>query len=76
MLRPVLSRIVKIDQTRPGVDWVKPKGWFKYSLQIDKGLVWDWSNLVSAQGPLVLGLGLKGLGPGLDNIGPSGVTGK
>ena len=26
-----------------------------------------WSNLVSAQGPLVLGLGLKGLGPGLDN---------
>ena len=25
-----------------------------------------WSNLVSAQGPLVLGLGLKGLGPGLD----------
>ena len=26
------------------------------------------SNLVSAQGPLVLGLGLKGLGPGLDNI--------
>ena len=27
-----------------------------------------WSNLVSAQGPLVLGLGLKGLGPGLDNI--------
>ena len=35
------------------------------------GLV-AWSNLVSAQGPLVLvlglkGLGLKGLGPGLDN---------
>ena len=27
-----------------------------------------WSNLVSAQGPLVLGLGLKGLGPGLDNM--------
>ena len=27
-----------------------------------------WSNLVSAQGPLVLGLGLRGLGPGLDNI--------
>ena len=27
-----------------------------------------WSNLVSAQGPLVLGLGLKGLGPGLDNL--------
>ena len=26
-----------------------------------------WSNLVSAQGPLVLDLGLKGLGPGLDN---------
>ena len=26
-----------------------------------------WSNLVSAQGPLVLGLGQKGLGPGLDN---------
>ena len=23
------------DQTRPGVDKVKPKGWFKYSLQID-----------------------------------------
>ena len=31
---------------------------------------WWWvaySILVSAQGPLVLGLGLKGLGPGLDN---------
>ena len=30
-----------------------------------------WSNLVSAQEPLVfwfLGLGLRGLGPGLDNI--------
>ena len=26
-----------------------------------------WSNLVSAQGPLLLGLGLKGLGPRLDN---------
>ena len=26
-----------------------------------------WSNLVSAQGFLILGLGLKGLGPGLDN---------
>ena len=26
-----------------------------------------WSNLVSVQGPLVLDLGLKGLGPGLDN---------
>ena len=23
--------------TRPGVDKVKPKGWFKYSLQIDLG---------------------------------------
>ena len=33
---------------------------------------WWWvaySILVSAQGPLVLGLGLKGLGPGLDNRG-------
>ena len=31
---------------------------------------WWWvaySILVSTQGPLVLGLGLKGLGPGLDN---------
>ena len=27
-----------------------------------------YSILVSAQGPLVLGLGLKGLGPGLDNF--------
>ena len=27
-----------------------------------------WSNLVSAQGPLVLDLRLKGLGPGLDNL--------
>ena len=26
-----------------------------------------YSILVSAQGPLVLGLGLRGLGPGLDN---------
>ena len=26
------------------------------------GLVVAWSNLVSAQGPLVFGLGLKGLG--------------
>ena len=37
-----------------------------------------WSNLVSAQGPLVLGLGLRVLGPGLDNfqaarpLGPDG----
>ena len=30
------------------------------------GVGGGWSNLVSAQGPLVLGLGLKGLGPGLD----------
>ena len=29
--------------TRPGVDKVKPKGWFKYSLQIDQGVVWDCS---------------------------------
>ena len=27
-----------------------------------------WSNLVSAQGPLVLGLGLRVLGPKLDNF--------
>ena len=26
---------LKIYLTRPGVDKVKPKGWFKYSLQID-----------------------------------------
>ena len=30
-------------------------------------MVADFSILVSAQGSLVLGLGLKGLGPGLDN---------
>ena len=30
-------------------------------------VVGAYSILVSAQGPLVLGLGLKGLGPGLDN---------
>ena len=24
-----------LSPTRPGVDKVKPKGWFKYSLQID-----------------------------------------
>ena len=29
--------------TRPGVYKVKPKGWFKYSLQIDWGVVWDCS---------------------------------
>ena len=27
-----------------------------------------YSILVSAQGPLVLGFGAKGLGPGLDNL--------
>ena len=31
--------------TRLGVDKVKPKGWFKYSLQIDLGLVWDCSTM-------------------------------
>ena len=31
--------------TRPGVDKVKPKGWFKYSLQIDCGVVWDCSTM-------------------------------
>ena len=104
-------------KTRPGVDKVKPKGWFKTSLHItdrlrssvglfhhvlvymgdlqlahpalnlstlDAGIYgtppsclkvrggggWvAYSILVSAQGPLVLGLGLKGLGPGLDNSG-------
>ena len=30
-------------ETRPGVDKIKPKGWFKYSLQIDWGVVWDCS---------------------------------
>ena len=29
--------------------------------------------LVLAQGPLVLGLGLEGLGPGLDNISKSNI---
>ena len=36
-----------------------------------RGGGWWWvaySILVSAQGPLVLGLGAKGLGPGLDNL--------
>ena len=37
----------------------KVRGWW--------WVVVAWSNLVSAQGPLVLVLGLKGLGPGLDN---------
>ena len=36
-------------------------------LKVMGWVVVAWSNLVSAQGPLVLGLGLKGLGPGLDN---------
>ena len=38
------------------------------SYGVGGGWVVAWSNLVSAQGPLVLGLGLKGLGPGLDNF--------
>ena len=29
------EKLLKTDRTRPGVDKVKPKGWFKYSLQID-----------------------------------------
>ena len=31
--------------TRLGVDMVKPKGWFKYSLQLDLALVWDCSTM-------------------------------
>ena len=34
-----------MNKTRPGVDKVKPKGWFKYSLKIDKGVVWDCSTM-------------------------------
>ena len=30
-----MSDVISIESTRPGVDKVKPKGWFKYSLQID-----------------------------------------
>ena len=33
------------DITRPGVENVKPKGWFKYSLQRDKGVVLDCSTM-------------------------------
>ena len=29
------SKVVMLKVTRPGVDKVKPKWWFKYSLQID-----------------------------------------
>ena len=32
------------------------------------GCVVAYEILVSAQGPLVLGFGAKGLGPGLDNL--------
>ena len=31
-----------VSSTRLGVDKVKPKGWFKYFLQIDQRLVWFW----------------------------------
>ena len=31
--------------TRLGVDKVKPKEWLKYSLQIDEGVVWDFSTV-------------------------------
>ena len=41
---------------------LKVRGWWWVVV-----VVVAWSNLVSAQGPLILGLGLKGLGPGLDN---------
>ena len=33
------------ERTRPGVENVKPKGWFKYSLQRDKGVVLDCSTM-------------------------------
>ena len=39
------TEVYKIE-TRPGVDKVKPKGWFKDSLQIDHGVVWDHHVLV------------------------------
>ena len=35
----------KLITTRPGVENVKPKGWFKYSLQRDKGVVLDCSTM-------------------------------
>ena len=37
--------IIQYSITRPGVDKVKPKGWFKYSLQIDCGVVLDCSTM-------------------------------
>ena len=36
--------LIKVE-TRPGVENVKPKGWFKYSLQRDKGVVLDCSTM-------------------------------
>ena len=41
--KTVIDRKETKYKTRPGVNKVKPKGWLKYSLQIDKGVVWDCS---------------------------------
>ena len=40
-----MKHLWKEDITRLGVDKVKPKGWFKFSLQIDLGVVWDCSTM-------------------------------
>ena len=34
-IHPQIPNILNVKNTRPGVDKVKPKGWFKWSLQID-----------------------------------------
>ena len=36
---------LKRKKTRPGLGNVKPEGWFKYSLQKDKGVVLDCSTM-------------------------------
>ena len=38
-----MGQMGDINVTRPRFDKVKPKGWFKYSLQIDWGVLWDWN---------------------------------
>ena len=40
--------------TKPGVNKVKPKRWFKYSLQIDYGLVGLFHNVLVYMGDLHL----------------------